>query len=107
MASGAFTSRFYLNAAAGFVIVAMFLLTRLGALLIYRHSRNAERWSARLQSPADSDRGGTTTVMWAPTTVMWAPHDCNAVRARAFDISSLRRLFRISHPRTCISQFRR
>ena len=34
---------------AGFVIVAMFVLTWLAALLIWRYGHIEERWSARLQ----------------------------------------------------------
>ncbi len=43
-----FLSRFNLNT-AGFVIVAMFLLTWLAAQLIWRYGRIEEKWSARLQ----------------------------------------------------------
>jgi nickel/cobalt transporter (NiCoT) family protein len=46
-----FLSRFNLNT-AGFVIVAMFLLTWLAALLIWRYGHIEDKWSARLQSGA-------------------------------------------------------
>jgi high-affinity nickel-transport protein len=48
-------SGFNLNT-AGFVIVAMFVLTWLGALLIWRYGHIEEKWGARLQAPAVSDR---------------------------------------------------
>ena len=42
---------------AGFVIVAMFILTWLAALLIWRFGRIEERWTARLQpAPAGNDQ---------------------------------------------------
>jgi high-affinity nickel-transport protein len=46
-----FLSRLNLNT-AGFVIVAMFLLTWLAALLIWRYGHIEEKWSARLQPGA-------------------------------------------------------
>jgi nickel/cobalt transporter (NiCoT) family protein len=46
-----FLSRFNLNT-AGFVIVAMFLLTWLAALLIWRYGHIEDKWSARLQPGA-------------------------------------------------------
>ena len=48
---GALVSRFNLNT-AGFVIVAMFLLTWLAALLIWRYGHIEDKWSARLQPGA-------------------------------------------------------
>jgi high-affinity nickel-transport protein len=48
-----FVSRFNLNT-AGFVIVAMFVLTWLAALLIWRFGHIEEKWGARLQ-PATAD----------------------------------------------------
>jgi high-affinity nickel-transport protein len=48
-----FVSRFNLNT-AGFVIVAMFVFTWLGALLIWRFGHIEEKWGARLQ-PAAAD----------------------------------------------------
>ncbi|HEX2743550.1 MAG TPA: HoxN/HupN/NixA family nickel/cobalt transporter [Streptosporangiaceae bacterium] len=51
-------SGFNLNT-AGFVIVAMFVLTWLGALLIWRYGHIEEKWGARLQAPAVSDRAGS------------------------------------------------
>jgi high-affinity nickel-transport protein len=55
-----FVSRFNLNT-AGFVIVAMFLVTWLGALLIWRFGHIEEKWGARLQHVvADgTDRAGS------------------------------------------------
>jgi high-affinity nickel-transport protein len=47
-------SRFNLNT-AGFVIVAMFILTWLAALLIWRFGRIEEKWSARLLPRAHDD----------------------------------------------------
>jgi nickel/cobalt transporter (NiCoT) family protein len=46
-----FVSDFNLNT-AGFVIVAMFVLTWLGALLIWRFGHIEEKWGARLQHAA-------------------------------------------------------
>src|SRR3984957_3844664 len=55
-----FVSRFNLNT-AGFVIVAMFVVTWLGALLIWRFGHIEEKWGARLQHVvADGkDRAGS------------------------------------------------
>jgi high-affinity nickel-transport protein len=47
-------SGFNLNT-AGFVIVAMFVLTWLGALLIWRFGHIEEKWGARLQPPAPDE----------------------------------------------------
>jgi high-affinity nickel-transport protein len=41
---------------AGFVIVGMFILTWVGALLVWRYGQIEEKWTARLQ-PATA--GGT------------------------------------------------
>jgi high-affinity nickel-transport protein len=51
-------ARFNLNT-AGFVIVALFLLTWLAALLIWRYAHIEEKWSARLQpgTPDATDCG--------------------------------------------------
>jgi hypothetical protein len=43
-----FLSRFNLNM-AGFVIVAMFVVTWLAAMLIWRYGRIEEKWTARLR----------------------------------------------------------
>jgi nickel/cobalt transporter (NiCoT) family protein len=44
----AFVANFSINK-AGFVIVGMFILTWIGAILIWRYGHIEERWSARLQ----------------------------------------------------------
>jgi high-affinity nickel-transport protein len=43
---------------AGFVIVGMFILTWTAAMLIWRYGHIEERWSARLQAPADASTVG-------------------------------------------------
>jgi nickel/cobalt transporter (NiCoT) family protein len=43
---------------AGFVIAGMFVLTWVGAMLIWRFGRIEERWGARLQSGGGSEGGG-------------------------------------------------
>jgi hypothetical protein len=43
-----FLSSFNLNT-AGFVIVAMFIVARLAAMLIWRYGQIEEKWTARLQ----------------------------------------------------------
>jgi high-affinity nickel-transport protein len=53
-------ARFNLNT-AGFVIVALFLLTWLAALLIWRYAHIEEKWSARLQ-PGTPDGTGCGPV---------------------------------------------
>jgi nickel/cobalt transporter (NiCoT) family protein len=63
-----FVSRFNLNT-AGFVIVAMFVVTWLGALLIWRFGHIEEKWGARLQHVvADgTDRASSNPTVSNPT----------------------------------------
>jgi high-affinity nickel-transport protein len=47
-----FMANFNINA-AGFIIVGMFIVTWVGALLIWRIGHIEEKWSSRLRSPAE------------------------------------------------------
>jgi high-affinity nickel-transport protein len=70
-------SRFNLNT-AGFVIVALFGLTWLGALLIWRFGHIEERWGARLQPAAagGTDCAGSDRAVSACTDSDRAVSDC-------------------------------
>ena len=72
-------SRFNLNT-AGFVIVAMFGLTWLGALLIWRFGHIEEKWGARLQPPAGPDRVGPDRVGPDRAAQNHADPDCASAR---------------------------
>jgi len=65
-----FLSSFILNT-AGFVIVAMFIVTWLAAMLIWRYGQIEEKWTARLQpgkpggmarEPLASEGGGSLVI---------------------------------------------